>query len=174
MTASQIARSGGIYAGVTVAIIASTAGITAVSGLADEVRRAFGLPFDGADRSAAQAMSIAADNARLATGVLLCSVLRSRLRRGRLAVDGALLVVLVLNAGLVGAALGGYGRPAVAALSPHLPLELAALSLCAGAYSTARDEPPSLAALWPAAVTATGLILVAAALETYVQIGARP
>lgn len=170
-----VTRGASASAAVVAVVLLLTAVGVAVSGLAVELRQLLDLRFGGVRRTPGVAVDIAAHNGRLALGVLACAVAAPRLRQSvRLVLDAALAAVLAANALAVGAALGAYGRRAVAILAPHLLLELAALSLCGGAYLSARRGPLRVGTLARTAALTALLLAIAAIVETYVQIGAQP
>ena len=143
-----------------------------LTGVADEVRRALRFDFAGVEQTPAAALRIALQNARLVAAALLCAVVVPRLPQpARLLADVVLAVVLAANAGLVGVALGAYGARLAVATAPHLPVELAALSLAGGAYMHARRQPLGAVELAAVAATCALLLVIAATLETYVALG---
>ena len=84
------------------------------------------------------------------------------------ALDALVALQSAFNVCVVGAALGAYGTRMAAAMLPHGPLELAAFALALALYLRARQGPLAprrLAAVAPACIA---LLVVAAALETYV------
>ena len=88
--------------------------------------------------------------------------------RARPILDGLLLLILAINAVLVGAALGAYGRPLLARVAAHITLELAAAAAAGAAYLHARRtrqlDPPTLGAC---AAAALGLLAAGALLEAH-------
>lgn len=156
-----------------VALVAVIAIVVALTGMADDARRALRFGFGGVDRSLSGAAQIAIHNARFAAGTLICAALAPRVtRRARILMDGVLAAVLVLNAGAVGVAIGAYGSRAIKATGLHLALEFAALSFAGGAYIQAREQPLRARTLALVAATCAAVLVVAAALETYVPIEA--
>jgi hypothetical protein len=167
--ARDLAAGALICAVVATLMAACAAAVVAVAGVPDDVRRTMRFDFDGVEQTSAAALVIALQNARLAAAVLLCAAITPRLPRpARLAADVVLAVVLVANASLVGVALGAYGARLAA---PHLPVELAALSLAGGAYMHARRHSVGMVALALVAATCALLLVIAAALETYATLG---
>jgi hypothetical protein len=79
-----------------------------------------------------------------------------------------LAIVLAANAGLVGVALGAYGARLAA---PHLPVELAALTLAGAAYMHASRQALGMVTIAVVAATCALLLVIAATLETYVAPG---
>ena len=169
------ARAGDLAAGAlicsaAVMLVAACAGaVVAVAGVADDARRALRFDFAGVERTPAAVLPIALQNARLVAAALVCAAVVPRLPQpARLIADVVLAVVLVANASLLGVALGAYGARLA---GPHLPVELAALSLAGAAYMHARRHPVGVVALALVAVTCTLLLVIAAALETYATLG---
>jgi hypothetical protein len=153
-------------------LVAATAVLVVVTGLADDARGALAFGFGGVDRSLAEAMRIAIHNAKFAGGMLLCAAIAPLIPKWALLItDVALTTLLAFNAGAVGLAFGAYGQRAIAATAPHLPLELAGLSLAGGAYVHARRQPLSPQAIAAVAGAAGVLLALAALLETYVSMG---
>ena len=153
-------------------LIACGAGAVALSGLADEARRALRFDFAGVEQTPAAALRIAVQNARLVAAALLCAaIVPQRPQPARLVADAGLALVFAANAGFVGLALGAYGARLSAATALHLPLELAALCLAGGAYMHARRQPLGRVELAAVAATCALLLVIAATLETYVRLG---
>lgn len=160
-----------LTAAMTLIIIAVAA--VALSGLPDEARRMLGFDFRGVEPSPSEAARIALHNARIAGGTLLCAAIVPLLNaRARRAVDRVLATVLAISAVAVGITVGAYGARGVTALSAHLPLEFAALSLTGGAYLQACQRALRAHELAATAAATAALLIVAAALETYAPIGA--
>ena len=172
---SEIAANAFMCAAAVTIVAALTAAAVAAVGGADEVRRSLRFDFPGAVQTPAAVLQIAAQNARLAAAALLCAAVVPRLPRpARFVADAALSVLLAVNAGLVGLALGAYGARLAVAATPHMPVEFAALSLAGGAYMRARRHPVSTAAFAIVGTTCALLIVIAATLETYVAPGGAP
>jgi hypothetical protein len=153
-------------------LVTCGAGAVALSGLADDVRRALRFDFAGVEQTPAAALQIALQNARLVAAVLLCAaVVAQRPQPARPVADVALTIVLAFNAGLIGAALGAYGARLAIATALHLPLELGALCFAGGAYMHARRQPLGRGELAAVAATCSLLLVIAATLETYVRLG---
>ena len=78
------------------------------------------------------------------------------------------MIVLALNAGLVGAALAAYGGPLLARVGAHSALELAAAAAAGAAYLHARRHrhlhPAPMAACAAAAIS---LLALGAVLEAH-------
>ena len=159
-----------LAAAATVIVLAAVTVMAA--GLGEETRRMLGFGFGGVDRSPTEAARIVMQNGRVAGGTLLCAALAPRVSvRVRRLVFLVLITVLAASASSVGIAVGAYGTRAISAIAVHLPVEFSALSLAGGAYMQACKQALSGREL-AAIATATGfLLVVAAALETYVSIG---
>lgn len=179
MTVSRPASAiAGVRAGTLLCLAAATtvivlaAIVVIVAGLGDETRRMLGFGFGGVDRSPSEAARIATQNGRVAGGTLLCAALAPRVSvRARRLVFLVLTTVLAASATSVGVAIGAYGTRVISAIAVHLPVEFSALSLAGGAYMQACKQALSVREF---AVVATGtgaLLVVAAALETYVSMG---
>ena len=170
--ATDIAAGAFVCAAAAVLVLAATAAAVALSGLADDARRALRFGFEGAQRTPDEALRLAIHNARFAAGTLLCAIVAPRLpTRARLLVHLMLTSLLAINAGLVGVALGAYGERVAAAIALHLPLEFAALSLAGGAYMSTSKQPLAPRALARIAALCALLLACAATLETYSPLG---
>ena len=153
---------------VGVATIAALA--VAAPGASDDARRALRFGFAGVERSPSAVVGITLNNARFAAGTLVCAAAFPRLGAwARALVDGLLAALLVLNAVAVGVAIGAYGTRVICATAPHLPIELSALSLAAGAYVHARVHAVSAGTLVAIAAGCALLLGAAATVETYVS-----
>jgi hypothetical protein len=84
-----------------------------------------------------------------------------------IAADGVVAGSCLLHVVLVGAAIGAYGEPAVSALLPHGPVELAAFSLALALYVGARREPLTLRPALTVAGFAVAGLVVGAVIEVY-------
>ena len=90
-------------------------------------------------------------------------------RRGVPAVWRKVLPIII---GLMpGIAIGAYGTRVTSAVAIHLPVEFGALSLTGGAYMQACQQPLRARELVAVAAMTGLLLIVAAALETYVSLG---
>lgn len=152
------------------ALAMTAAAAVLVTGSSDDARSLLGLDFRGVNRSPGDAISIAADNAALVGGVLVCASALPRLSR-RLVVDALLATILALNAAILGIAIGAYRVRAITALAPHAPLELAAFSLAGGAYMQVRKQAITTRSLTLVAAACAVLLVAAGFLETYVWLG---
>jgi hypothetical protein len=174
-TVTTVASAAAGCAMVAGSLVAATAVLVVVAGVADDARSALGFRFGGVERSLAEAARIAIHNGKFAGGTLLCAAMAPVVPRwGLLVTDVALGALLAFNAGAVGLAFGAYGQRAIAATAPHLPLEFAVLSLAGGAYVHARRQPLSPQAIAAIAGACALLLTSASLLETYVSMrGAR-
>ncbi len=146
--------------GITVLVAVIVAGVPGVAHLARGA-----LAFDlAAPSRQLSATAIFTHNLRPVAGVLLAAVAASRLGRGRMLLDGALIAFAAVNAAAVGAALGAYGTLAAQRLA-HLPLEYGALSVAGGSYLAHRHTPPRPALFALIAAAAVTLIAAGALLE---------
>jgi Stage II sporulation protein M len=171
-TLTSIATGAALCATAITAIVAAAAFFVASAGLSDEARHALGFGFGGVDHTTAEAAWIATHNAKYAAGTLACALLVPWLPRwARLLSDYVLAAMLALNAGTIGVAFGAYRWRAIAATAPHLPVELAGLSLAGGAYLHARRQPLSARALIATTAGCASLLAAAAVIETYVSMG---
>lgn len=171
-TVSSAAAGAAVCTIVAGSLVATTAGLVVVTGVADDTRSALGFGFGGVDRSIAEAMRIAMHNAKFAGGTLLCAAMAPLIPKWALLMtDVALATLLAFNAGAVGLAFGAYGQRAIAATAPHLPLEFAGLSLAGGAYVHARRQSLSPRAMGAVAGACGVLLAIASLLETYVSMG---
>lgn len=144
------------------AVVIAAAGIVRIAGLGDDAREFLRFTFAGPDASSLQ---LAAHNERLAAAALLVAAAVPRLGRIRVAIDGVMTTVLVINAAPIGVALSAYGIRAAQALALHTPLEVAALSLAGGALVTAHRGPLPAVALLGVGVASAALLLIAGVLE---------
>jgi hypothetical protein len=178
----SVARIGALacaFAGVIAALVAVAC--------ATEARRWLGFGFAGVAPRIGAASGIFVDNARLALGAgaaAWVAQLRSRtgktgsrasaqpaLRLMAPAVDALVLTTVVVNTGLVGVAVGAYGRRTLVALLPHGPFEVWAYCIAANLYLTARRRPIAGREWLTAAVAVVSLLAFAAVLETFAWFG---
>jgi hypothetical protein len=153
-----------------VCVVAVAALAVAAAGASDDARRALHFSFAGVERSPSAIAGITLHNARFAAGTLVCAGAFPRLgARTRALLDGLLVALLVLNAVAVGVAIGAYGTRVMSATALHLPIELGALSLAAGAYVQARVDAVSAGTLVAIAAGCALLLGAAATVETYVS-----
>lgn len=152
------------------ALIAIVVGGLLAATSAREARELLPLGFGHVPATPRTVLSIALANARVALVPLALSLLAPQGPVMRVAGDCALAAMAAFNAAELGAAVAGYGPRALAALAPHAPVELAAFALVGGAYLEGRHRPLGLRRLAPVAALALLMLLLAAALETYVQL----
>jgi hypothetical protein len=154
------------------AVAVPVAAAIVLVGLADDARAVLGLRFGDLARSPGAALAIALQNVKLAAGTLVCAAAAPRVSPGvRVLVGLWLAALLVLNAGVVGVAMGAYGTRLVGATALHLSVEFAALSLAGGAYLAAVREPLGARQLAAVGLACLVLLVVAAVLETYARVG---
>lgn len=159
---SGLAWGAAACAATAVALAGLVAVTVTLTGSTDDARHLLDLPFTGVDGAAATGIWF--QNARLAAAALVLAAARPWLSRSaRLVADGLLGVLLAANAAIVGVALGAYGSRVVA---PHLPLELAGLSIAGGAYVSAASRPMPAVALVLAGAFSAVLLVLAAVAET--------
>jgi hypothetical protein len=144
------------------ALVAAAISITRLS---DDARQLLGFGFGGLPGGAGTGIEIAAHNAQLAGAALLGAALAPRAAL----LDALLGALLVLNAGFLGIAFGGYGARLLAVTWPHLPLELAAFSLAGGAYLAARACRLTVPALAAIGALVVALLLAAGLVEATVS-----
>jgi hypothetical protein len=177
-----LARIAGAAAVVTGAI-ALLAAIT----IAAQARRWLGFTFAGVPARIGEAGSILFNNGRFVVGIGAAAwVLQLRLRKtspdepGAVnialsllswGVDGVVLLAALVNAALVGLALGAYGWRTVEALLPHGPFEICAYCIAGNLYLNARRRLISRDEWITVGATSIGLLIVAAVLETFAWVG---
>jgi len=162
------------------AVVAVSALVTAVA-FARQARDALGFGFAGVPATLPEAGAIFLHNARLMGTVAAAVVIVQALRLGRedrslgsggelarTVVDLALGMAVVVNAAIVGAAIGAYGLRMVTATFPHGPIELNAFAFALALYLRARLEPLRAAAAVPLVALALGLLGLAALVEAFV------
>lgn len=117
--------------------------------------------------SLAGVLSIAANNTLRSVWPLTLGLIDAQRRRvTRLLVDGAVLANFLVSALLVGAAVGGYGVRVLAFL-PHLPLEWAGLAGGIAGWVVERGQKLSLHERELVILFTVGILVCAAAAETY-------
>jgi hypothetical protein len=169
----ELAIGAAMCAGAAALTITAAAAAVAVTGTADDVRRSLRLSFAGVAQKPSELLTIALHNARIAAATFVCAVAAPWLpSRARMLVDASLVTVFLLNATLVGIALGAYGgRLAFAAA--HVPIEFGALAVAGGAYIAARRRSVGVRGLMGAAGLCATLLVLAAAAETYASGGSQ-
>lgn len=156
-----------------IAAVVCLVGLGVAATSAGHARAALRFGFGGVERSAAGTARITAHNAGIALGIVLAAgVWPHAGLRSRAFLDVVVIAVLTLNAGAIGVALGAYGPRVVTALAPHAPLELGAFSLAGGTYAHARACGTRVSTLAVIAAGCLALLAFAAALETYISLGA--
>jgi hypothetical protein len=164
----EVAIGTAVCGGAACLTIAAAAAAVVVTGTADDVRRSLRLSFSGVAQTPSEVLGIALHNARIAAATFLCALAVARLpSRARMLVDALMATVFVLNATLVGLALGAYGGRLFATTGAHLPIEFGALALSGGAYLAARRQSVRVRSLSCAAGLCAALLVLAAAAETY-------
>lgn len=155
MTLPLFLRASALLWGTT---IAAALVVATLPGAAPALRDAFGFRLDAAEPgSMSDAASYFTTNLRVVAALMLAGWARSRCSGLAPLLDVLAGAVIVINAAIVGAALGAYGTPAVRWL-PHLPLEWAAFALASTAYSAGLSARTRLRA---ASVAAAALVLAA-------------
>jgi hypothetical protein len=153
-----------------VAVAAATALVVLATGLDEAARGALRFGFAGIDHAPSAGAAIAVHNMAIAGGTLLCAAAAPRLPRSGVVCAHMLLgAVFALNATAIGLAFGAYGWRAIAATAPHLPLELAGLSLAGGAYLHACRHAVTALELVVAGLACAVLLAAAALIETYIS-----
>jgi hypothetical protein len=155
------------------ATVLSCATALAVSALGggEAARELLAFRFEPPPREPAEALRVAATNARLAAAALLAACAVSARPQLRPPFDLTLSVLLAFNAGLVGLAGAAYGARLVAEAALHAPLELAGFAAAGGAYLAARAGELSARGVAGAGAAATSLVVTGAVVETYFRIG---
>lgn len=150
---------------------ALAAGVVALApGLAGEVRAALPLP-EPAGAPAVDGVAVAVTNGRLALCLLVAAAVAGRIPDSHMVFDLVVGLLVAVNAGAVGVALGAHGLALLPWLA-HLPLEAAGFAVALAAYLAGRRAPLAWSSLGRLAV-ASGVLLAAGALvEAVVPAGA--
>lgn len=172
MSAPLLRDSARVYIWLLALIAIATCGLLAATS-AHEARELLPLRFGRVPATPRTALSIALTNARVALVPLALSLLAAQGPAMRTAGDCVLAAMAAFNAAELGAAVAGYGPRALAALAPHTPVELAAYAVAGAAYLAGRRACPPAARLARLAALCGGLLVLAAVLETYVQVRPR-
>lgn len=153
-------------------VVASTAVVVAIPGIAELTRDALGFGFAGLPKTTAEVERIAFHNAAIASAPFACAVaaplVGARLRR---LVDVVLITLLTLNAVAIGATVGAYGWRAVGALAPHALLELTAYAIAGGAYMQSCKQAVDGRCLIVAGAATAIVLATAAVLEVVASPG---
>ncbi len=170
--AQHLGISAALVGAVALLLIAATALSVRAFGAGPALRSYLDFSFPGLQRSPDTAIRIAAHNGLIAATPLLGAAVHPHVgRRARWAITAGLALLLVINAMAIGAVMGAYGRRALAAITPHGPMELLAFSIAGGAYLHAcrhRVAPTTLAGF---ACLAATLLVVGAVLEVITSVG---
>jgi hypothetical protein len=169
--AGSLPRHAGRVAVCALALTAAAAVLVRALGADPAARELLGFRFDPPARQPGEALRVAATNVRFVAAALVAAWAVTSRPRLRLPFDITLALLLALNVGAVGLAVGAYGARALQAVAAHGPLELAAFALAGGAYLAARDGELPSHDLIQAAAVAFPLAAVGAVVEAYVQIG---
>lgn len=166
-----VAHHAGRVALATIALAVGVGLLVPALGASGQVQRLLGFAFDAPPREPRAAVDVAVGNLRLVAAGFVAALtigLRPQLRPP---LDVTLAAVTALNAAALGIASGAYGPQLLEALALHAPLELGAFAVAGGTYLAARQGAVTATAFTVAALAAVVLMLTAAVLETYVQIG---
>jgi hypothetical protein len=146
-----------------------------------------GFGFGGVTPTFTSAVSIFANNMKLAGAVAIAAAL-AQMRLGGpggvraslgepvlrwllRACDAGLAIAAAVNIAIVGVALGSYGSRMATAMVPHGPVELSGYCVALNFYVAARRRPLERRAWLVAAGLTTALIAAAALLETFAWLG---
>ena len=164
--------AGALAAIAAIAVLAAVTVLMLPDGPA-ELRGQLAFAFQPGPANLAGALDLALNNSRVcALGLLgaAAQLLYADAPRARTAARAVFDVVLTVsyaaNAAQFGLAYGAYGTRLVA-WTPHVPLELLALAVSAGAYIRARHGRPHGTELTRAAGCAGALVALAALVETW-------
>lgn len=174
----------GIWVAGTAIAVALVAALACRALFADQAQEGLGFGFDpppGGVRTAWETLSVNLEVASLcffgafsASHVGPAEWRRARSRRVAalycglvIFYDLAIGLIYLANVVLVGISLGAYGGRMVRALLPHGPVELSAFSLAVAVYLVARQRGIGLVPALRAGMAVVGLLVVAAALETW-------
>jgi hypothetical protein len=169
--ACSLPRHAGRVAVCALALTAAAAVLVRAFGAEADARELLGFRFDPPAGQPGEALRVATTNLRFVAAALVAAWAVTSRPRLRLPFDITLALVLALNVGAAGLAVGAYGTRALHAVAAHGPLELAAFALAGGAYLAAREGQLPSHGLIQAAAAALALAALGAAVEAYVQIG---
>jgi hypothetical protein len=155
--------------------VAAVAAVVTALGFAFPARTWLSFRFTGVPHEPLAAAAVFTNNAGLLGAICAFCVLVQALRGeqtalgrlARLGSDATVVALGVVNASLVGVAVGAYGARAVRALLPHGPVELAGFSLALALYAAVRRDSASVREACGLAASALTLLALAAVLETY-------
>lgn len=165
-TAIRIGAAASVLAVATVTVAAVTTAVIAAVGFAPALRSWLGFSFAGVPSTPRAAIDIAVHNATIAAAPLCAAVAYPRLgTRVRVGISLALVVLLAINAVVIGVALGAYGERALDALLPHALIEIAAFSIAGGAYMQACQQRVSHRVLAAATCISFSMLACASAVE---------
>lgn len=146
------------------ALTAATAVSVAIApGASRGVARTLNLSFDPPPPTIQEAAGILASNGKVIAAILLLGVAARRALLTHRMARMLTAALVVLNASLVGAAIGAYGLATTAPWLIHIPLEWTALAVAA---ATLASPGRGLSAASAAAIAAP-LLVAAAVVETY-------
>jgi hypothetical protein len=173
-------------AGVVTVVIGAIALLAEVT-IAAQARHWLGFTFTGVPHRIGEASTILFNNERFVLGLGAAAwVAQLKVRKsspydpGSVTValmvlswfvDGVVLFAALVNAAMVGLALGAYGWKTVEALLPHGPFEVAAYCVAGNLYLNARRRVLSRDEWMTAGATTLGLLILAAILETFAWLG---
>jgi hypothetical protein len=155
--------------------VATVAAVVTALRFASPARTWLSFRFTGVPREPLGAAAVFAHNASLLGAIFALCVLVQALgdeqtalaRVARLGSDATVIGLGLVNASLVGVAVGAYGARAVRALLPHGPVELAGFSFALALYAAVRRDSASARQAGVLAGSAVVLVVLAAVLETY-------
>ena len=158
---ARLASGIGYVAGATLAAGAAAAAAIVAFGLQAGARGWFGLTPDHPAHIGTASLFTA--NVRVAALGFAGAAFVASWRPARFVVDALLVVLVTINAGLVGAALGAYGGPLLTLIGAHSGLELSAAAIAGGAYLDARHSGRFIVRRQVGCAVAAALLLAAGA-----------
>lgn len=138
-----------------------------VPGAAAAARRHLGFAFIPTAGTPHETLDILLTNARVLLAITIATWAAGRCTAARPALDLTVALIATANTTIVGVAIGAYGPHTIAWL-PHLPVEWAALACTLATYVQHRRRPARDAQLGHGIVASTGLLIIAALIESYV------
>lgn len=162
-----------VLAALTATAVLAWLTVLLIPGAPAALRDQLSFTFAPAPADAPGALALAANNFKVcalaivgaAAQQLYATSPRSRVIARRL-FDVVLAISYAANAAQFGVAFGAYGARLLA-WTPHVPLELCALAVSAGAYLRCRHDRPATASIIAAAGLAGLLVIAAAIIETW-------